>query len=437
MAHVHATAAILSVGDELTLGQTLDTNGKWLAERLTSLGVVPLKHLTVPDSLEAQARAFQSLAEDTDVIISTGGLGPTADDLTRQALAEAMHDELVEDAIALAQIEAIFAARNRAMSPLNRTQAQRPSRAGIIPNLHGTAPGLLGCVSAVTGHECDVFCLPGPPKEMFPMFEAHVAPRLRLPEGRTVRTRVLHTFGLGESELAQRLGALMHRGRSPLVGTTASGGVVSIRLRYEGHASPNDAENLLDETERQVRESAGEYIFAKGDHTLQDAVLALLRTRGETLGSVESCTGGGLGELVTRAAGSSASFLGSLVTYANELKTSLVGVPSELLAAGGPGAVSAETATAMARGGMARLHVTHCLAVTGIAGPDGARPGKPVGTVFIARASRTGLGEEVEVRRFQMVGDRQQVREWSSRTALAMLWQHLAGLPAMRLLREV
>lgn len=437
MASVHATAAILSVGDELTLGQTLDTNGKWLAERLTSIGVVPVRHLTVPDSLEAQARAFQTLAEDADVILCTGGLGPTADDLTRQALAEAMHDTLVEDPLALAQIEALFAARNRLMSPLNRSQALRPLHAGIIPNLNGTAPGLMGGVAAVTGHECDVFCLPGPPKEMIPMFEAHVAPRLRLPEGRTVRTRVLHSFGLGESDLAQRLGALMHRGRTPLVGTTASGGVVSIRLRYEGHAAPADAETLLDDTERQVREAAGEYIFAKGDHSLQDAVLALLRSRNETLGTVESCTGGGLGEVVTRSAGSSASFLGSLVTYSNDLKIALAGVPAELLSPSGPGAVSAETARAMAVGGLDRLGVSHCVSITGIAGPDGARPGKPVGTVFIARASRPLQDAGPEVRRFQMTGDRQQVREWSSRTGLAMLWQHLAGLPAMRLLREV
>ena len=439
MASVHATAAILSVGDELTLGQTLDTNSKWLAERLTSIGVVPVRHMTVPDSLEAQTRAFQTLADDADVIICTGGLGPTADDLTRQALAEAMHDTLVEDPLAMAQIEAFYAARNRTMSPLNRAQALRPDRGGIIPNLNGTAPGLLGSVQSITGHECDVFCLPGPPKEMIPMFEAHVVTRLRLPEGRTVRTRVLHSFGLGESDLAQRLGSLMHRGRTPLVGTTASGGVVSIRLRYEGHASPADAEALLDDTERAVREAAGEYIFANGDHSLQDAVLALLRARSETLGSVESCTGGGVSELVTRSAGSSASFLGSLVTYSNELKTALAGVPADLLAPSGPGAVSAETAKAMAEGGLSRLNVSHCLAITGIAGPDGARPGKPVGTVFIARASRGGMNGEIdaEVRRFQMTGDRQQIREWSSRTALAMLWQHLSGLPAMRLLREV
>ncbi|MFO0832120.1 MAG: CinA family nicotinamide mononucleotide deamidase-related protein [Phycisphaerales bacterium] len=438
MASVHATAAILSVGDELTLGQTLDTNGKWLAERLTSLGIIPARHLTVPDSLDAQTRAFQLLAEEADVVVCTGGLGPTADDLTRQALAEAMHDSLVEDTLALAQIEAFFAARNRPMSPLNRSQALRPARGQVIPNLNGTAPGLIGSVTSITGHECDAFCLPGPPKEMVPMFEAHVIPRLRLPEGRTVRTRVLHSFGLGESDLAQRLGALMHRGRTPLVGTTASGGVVSIRLRYEGHAAPADAESLLDDTEQSVREAAGEYIFAKGDHTLQDAVLALLRARAETLGTVESCTGGGLGEIITRAAGSSSSFLGSLVTYSNELKTGLAGVPADLLAPSGPGAVSAETAKAMAEGGLSRLNVSHCLSITGIAGPDGARPGKPVGTVFIARASKGAApaDPDTEVRRFQMTGDRQQIREWSARTALAMLWQHLSGLPPMKLLRE-
>jgi nicotinamide-nucleotide amidase len=431
--HPHARAAIVSVGDELTLGQTLDTNSMWLSRRLTEMGIVPVEHVTVPDNLDAHARVLRDLAARSDLILCSGGLGPTADDLTRAALAQVMGDALVEDPIALAEVEAWFSSRGRHMNMLNRVQAQRPARAVIMPNLHGTAPGLFATLGE-RGRSCDVFCLPGPPRELMPMFEAQVAPRLRLPEGRTVRTRVLHSFGLGESELAHRLGSLMERGRMPLVGTTASGGVVSIRLRYEGHAPPAEAERALDDTERLVREAAAEYIFGRGEQRLPDVVLALLRSRGEVLGCVESCTGGGLGQLITDVPGSSVSFAGGLVTYSNELKTRLSGVPESLLAEGGPGAVSEETARAMALGGLSALKVQHCLAVTGIAGPDGARPGKPVGTVFVARASGDG---EVDVRRFLMVGDRTSVRDWSCKAALAMLWQHLSGLPALKLIRQV
>jgi nicotinamide-nucleotide amidase len=449
----HRVAGIVSVGDELTLGQTLDTNARWVAQRLTDAGLVTIEHVTVPDDRDAHVAAFRRLAKHADLIVCTGGLGPTADDLTREALAEAMDDHLVEDAIALAQIESFYAARNRTMNASNRAQAFRPSRGTTLANHNGTAPGLYGqVVSQVDGttgnreHACDVFCLPGPPREMFPMFEQHVLARLSLPPGRTVRTRVLHTFGLAESELAHRLGKLMDRdaiarGR-PMVGTTASGGVVSVRLRYEGAATPETAAGLLDECERQVRDAAGVYVFGAASDTLASVSLAMLRQAGQKLGVVESCTGGLLGSMLTEVPGSSAAFAGGFVTYTNALKTSLAGVPAANFAPGAPGAVSRETAEAMAVGGLRALGVEHALAITGIAGPDGATPGKPVGLVWIARASvarssPTSTAPDIDCRAFQMTGDRASVREWAARTALAMLWQHLAGVPAMKLLRQV
>lgn len=437
------------MGDELTLGQTLDTNTRWLSSRLLELGVVPLEHATVPDDQSAQATTILRLARAADLLIVTGGLGPTADDLTRSALAQAMGDTLVEDTLALAQIEAWFGARGRAMTPLNRTQALRPSRAVTIPNLNGTAPGLHGVIDS--GRPCDVYCLPGPPREMMPMFESHVMPRIILPAGRTVRTRVLHCFGIGESDLAQRLGDLMDRGHNPLVGTTASGGVVSCRIRYQGPLPPAQADDAIDAVERQIRDAAGAFIFGAGDQTLAQIVVTLLKNQQATLGAVESCTGGMLGQAITEVPGSSAVFLGGLVTYSNTLKQQLVGVDAALLAPDGPGAVSAETARAMAVGGLKTLSVQHCLAITGIAGPDGGiparppRPAKPVGTVFIARASAPaipgagGVSPPVgcDVRRFFMSGDRHSIRDWSSKCALAMLWQHLVGLPPMKLVRQV
>ncbi len=450
MSSTHQFAAIVSVGDELVLGQTLDTNARWLAQRLTDAGLVTLEHVTVPDDLDAQVQAFARLAASADVIVCSGGLGPTSDDLTRQVLARAMGDALVEDPIALAQVEAFYTARGRTISAMNRVQAMRPASGSTIPNHNGTAPGLQGLIrtpAGVAGPErrCDVFCLPGPPREMFPMFEQHVLPRFRLTAGRTVRTRVLHTFGLAESDLAQRLGTLMDRDAllkgQPMVGTTASGGVVSVRLRYEGSATPEHASSLLDDCERQVRDGAGVYLFGTGNDTLASVVLSLLRQASQNLGTVESCTGGLLSASLTDIPGSSACFGGGLITYSNALKTQLVGVPEQQLGPGGPGAVSSETARAMAVGGLRTLGTDHAIAITGIAGPDGAMPNKPVGLVWIARASTTSRSNtgnpDVDCRPFMMTGDRASVREWAAKTALAMLWQHLAGVPAMKLLRQV
>ncbi len=445
--HEHRTAAILSIGDELTLGQSLDTNAKWLASRLMAVGIVPVEIDTVPDDLRRHTAVLKRLASEVDLIISTGGLGPTADDLTRQAVAEAMGDALVEDPIALAQVESFYAARGRAMPALNAVQAQRPSRGACLSNLHGTAPGLHARIER-EGGSCDVFCLPGPPKEMGPMFESNVLPRLSPRAGWTVRSRFLHCFGIAESDLAQRLGGLMARDRNPLVGTTASGGVVTCRLRFEGNATPQEAESSLDAIEKQVRALAGAHIFASGDEKLPGAVVAALKARGgdraETLGAVESCTAGLLSSLVGDVPGCSGVFLGSLVTYSNDLKVALAGIDPALVGPGGPGAVSAPTALAMARGGLARLGVDHCLAITGIAGPEGGTPEKPVGTVFIARVSgpAASAGPSEDVRRFLIAADRATIRDWSAKSALMILWQHLRGIRAegggpVRLLREV
>jgi nicotinamide-nucleotide amidase len=244
----------------------------------------------------------------------------------------------------------------------------------------------------------------------------------------------------------------MARDRNPLVGTTASGGVVTCRLRFEGAATPEQAESALDVVEKQVRAVAAAHIFASGDEKLPGAVVAALKARGgdrpETFGAVESCTAGLLSSLVGDVPGCSGVFLGSLVTYSNDAKVALAGIDPALVAPGGPGAVSAATALAMARGGLARLGVDHCLAITGIAGPEGGTPEKPVGTVFIARASgaaasaRPGSGPSEDVRRFLIAADRATVRDWSAKSALMILWQHLRGIRAegggpVRLLREV
>ena len=433
-ASTHATAAILSLGDELVLGQSLDTNSRWLAEQLLAAGIVTREHVTVADDAGATTAALRRLAASVDLIVSTGGLGPTMDDLTRQALADAMGEPLVEDAESLEQVRRYFTRAGRAMPEPNRVQALRPASAAALRNDNGTAPGLAASIARPDGGSSDVFCLPGPPREMKPMFERDVRARLRPPLGRVVRTRVLHTFGIGESDIAARLGAIMDRTRTPLVGTTASRGVVSCRLRFEGAGDAAAAELALDTDADEIRARLGPYVFGAGEDTPASVVLGLLRQRGETLAVAESCTGGGLGEMMTEVPGSSAAFLGGWITYTNEWKQAEVGVPASVFSAGGPGAVSRECAEAMARGALEYSPADHALAITGIAGPDGGTPQKPVGTVWIAQASRKPAA--VESRLFVFSGDRAAVREIAAKSALAMLRLHLVGAGDVRLLRQ-
>lgn len=410
----HRTAAVISIGDELTLGQTLNTNSRSLAQQLLERGVRTIEHVTLDDDETTIADAVTRLATTVDLVLITGGLGPTADDLTRAALARTLGDSLIEDAASLAEVQAWFARTGRPMPETNRVQALRPSKANPITNHHGTAPGLRATLG-----RADVYCLPGPPREMQPMLESAVLPQLRPDPTRAVRTRVLKTFGLGESEIARRLGDAMSRSRGTLIGTTASMGVVSIRMRYEGPAA--DASAALDEAEAIAREAAGPFVVGATDHPVGHLAVAALAARGETVALAESCTGGLVAKMLTDTPGSSAAVLAGLVTYTNEMKQALLGVPAGLFNTAAqsdrPGAVSREVATAMAEGCRERIGTDHALAITGIAGPTGGVAGKPVGTVFIAHAAADGTA----CRRFQFRGDREAIRTWSANTALGML----------------
>lgn len=430
MSHEHRLAAILAMGDELSLGQKLDTNSRWIAQQLVDRGIVPVEHVTVPDDLDLTAQTFRRLAERVDVIVSTGGLGPTADDLTRQALAAAAGDTLVEDLVALEQIKVWFHGRGRNMPELNRVQALRPSRATMLPNPNGTAPGIAGSIVAA-GRVCDVFCLPGPPGEMTAMFESAVVPALRTATGKSVRIRIFQTIGLGESDVATRLGDLMARDRNPLVGTTASGGVISIRVRYEGR--PEEADREIDRTVSLVRDRVGDIIFAESETTIAEAIVRELHRRNEKVLVVESCTGGMLGSMIADVPGASEVFVGGWITYSNEMKTREILVPPHFITE--YGAVSRQVADAMAQGGLEKTDADHCLAITGVAGPGGGTPEKPVGTVWISL--QFGTNPTTDTRRFKMTGSRAAIREWSARSALAMLWFHLAGKPQTSLLRQV
>jgi len=399
-------AAILSIGDELTLGQTQDTNSRWLAGRLADRGVRCVEFRTVPDELSAQAQALRALADAAEIVLVTGGLGPTDDDLTRDALREAIGDgaPLVLDQPSLAALDRWFKDRGRAMPEINKRQAMRPTTAECLANDAGTAPGLRAKVGKAI-----VVCLPGPTREMEPMYARFVEPLLPRLE---MATGVVHSFGQGESFLAERLGDRMHRDRNPLVGTTASGSVVSARVRGTGaQASAQAIDQELAEIERIWRP----YAFARGAVTLAGALGQVLQARGLTMALAESCTGGLAGSLVTAESGSSAWFRGGVMSYANEAKRDLCGVAQSTLDA--HGAVSAPVALELARGACVALHADWAASITGVAGPSGGSDAKPVGTVFIGVA---GPGFEA-VRRFRYPGERAIVRDRAAKTALALL----------------
>ncbi len=422
-------AAILSIGDELVQGQTLDRNSAWLSERLISLGVSTIEHRTVADDVAAIAAAFSSLADRASIVISTGGLGPTLDDLTREAMAIAFDGspQLVEDESARATIERWFAGRHRPMPESNRRQALRAPSSRCLPNPHGTAPGLV----IERGHLL-VLALPGPPREMQPMFEAEVLPRLGgLGSGEAIAVESVHAFGEGESSLAERLGELMDRGRNPSVGTAASPGRVTARIRVTGR--PDEAAALAGSMADEVARRWAPFAYGRGETTLPEATAAAILAAGCTLSVAESCTAGLIGEMIVSVSGASRFFEGGWIVYSNALKTSQLGVPEALIAA--HGAVSEPVAAAMAIGAAARAGTDLSLSVTGIAGPTGGSAEKPVGTVFIGLCDRRhGV---TQVRRFRFPGDRGDVRERTAKSALSMLRFHLEGVGGTRLLWEV
>lgn len=427
-------AAILSIGDELTSGATRDANAGWLAEQLAAIGITVSEIRIVPDDRPMIAGTIRELAQGNDVLVMTGGLGPTADDLTRLALGDVIDPgaALVVDPIGIAHVESWFATRGRPMPEINRVQALRPASARLLPNAHGTAPGLAANMGA-----CELFVLPGVPREMRPMFEESVRPRLvEAADGHALIRRSVHVFGLGESSAAELLGELLARDREPKVGTTASEGIVSARIYARGERGEMIV--AAEATLRAVEKRLHPFVFGRDGMTLAEAAGEALLARGERVVTAESCTGGLIGALLTERSGSSAYYAGGWITYSNAMKTARLGVPEALLAA--HGAVSAPVAEAMARGALLRSEAHHALAVTGIAGPTGGDERKPVGTVFIARASRMTIGREeasntfigdveVDVRHFIFGGDRDGVRLRAAGAALQMLRWHLLGVP--------
>lgn len=382
-------AAILSIGSELVVGELVDTNAAWLAARLTRLGIRVVHHATVGDDRELIRSELARMFGSVELTLVTGGLGPTPDDLTRCALADAIGRPLEENEEALEQIRGMFERWQRAMADSNRVQALIPQGCEVIPNAKGTAPGIH---YEDAGRE--VFALPGVPSEMRGMFEASVVPMLRIrTSGECIHEARLACFGISEARLGELLADLMEPDRNPQVGTMASNAVIRVRVVGTGR-DESEAKGLVSADLAEVRRCAGDAVFGEGDDTLEAVVARLLHKQGLTLATAESCTGGLLAKRLTDIPGSSAYFLRGYVTYSNKAKCDLLDVPEELIAE--HGAASEPVARAMVSGCRTAAKSDFALATTGIAGPEGGNPpDKPVGLVFVALASSAG----VEVRR--------------------------------------
>ncbi|MDR5697892.1 MAG: competence/damage-inducible protein A [Armatimonadota bacterium] len=385
---------VVSVGTELLLGQITDTNATYICERLAELGIPVYFRQTVGDNLERIQQAFRLASSRADLVVFTGGLGPTEDDLTKEAVAAALGVDMVVDEASLAHLEAFFARRNRQMTPNQRRQALIPRGAEAIPNRWGTAPGILW------EHDSRlIVILPGIPREMRGMFTETVIPYLRERGwvGRSViRSRVLRTVGVGEGALEEQIRDLIHT-TNPTVAPLAHLGEVHLRITARG--TPAEVDAMLASAEAALRKRLGDAVYGVDDETLEMAVARLLSGQGVTVAVAESCTGGLVGHRLTNVPGSSAYFLGGVVAYANEAKQALLGVSQALLER--HGAVSGEVAEAMARGVRERFGADVGLGTTGIAGPTGATPERPVGLVFLslagagdARTVRVNFGEE-------------------------------------------
>ena len=379
---------ILCVGTELLLGNILNSNARWLAERLASLGLPHHRQGVVGDNRERLIAAVREAAGRCRVLVTTGGLGPTPDDLTTEAIAAAFATDLVEHPEVWADIEAKLAERGRVPEASLRRQALLPRGAAVLPNPTGTAPGMVWTPQP----GFTVLTFPGVPSEMQAMWEATAEPWLRssgLAQG-VFASRTLHFWGLSESALAERVADLL-AGENPTVAPYAGAGEVQLRLTARAEDGVAAAA-LLAPVERELRTRTGPCCFGVDGQSLAAVVLDQLRRRGETLAVAESCTGGGIGAALAAVPGASDVFLGGMIAYANSVKEVLLGVPKDLLQT--HGAVSDPVALAMAEGARRAIGASWAIAVTGIAGPAGGSAEKPVGLVHIAVAGPHGCAVE-------------------------------------------
>jgi len=408
------TAEIIAVGSELLTPFRTDTNSLWLTDRLNSVGVeVRLKTIVGDDDARLEETIRDALKR-SGIVIITGGLGPTEDDITRKIAARALSRRLLLDDDVLDDIKAKFLHWGRKMPDINARQAMIIEGAEVLPNPNGTAPGMY-----VEHDSRAVILLPGPPRELKPMFDTHALPKIAERAGDVcVVRRVLRVAGMGESAVDERIAPVYTQYRNPQTTILFNSTEIEIHLTAQGK-SEQEAELLLDGLSGQIEERLGDSVFAFRGETMEEVVGLRLAVGGFTLAVAESCTGGLVAQRLTEVPGSSSYFMEGVITYSNEAKTRMLGVPADLIKE--YGAVSSEVAEEMAEGVKALAETDFGLAVTGIAGPGGGTPEKPVGLVFIALADDA----HTEHRRLLIPGDRHLIRTRASQAALDLLRRRL------------
>ncbi len=409
-------AEIIAVGSEMLTPERVDTNSLHLTAELNNIGVEVVTKCVIGDDRNRLADAIRRAVSRSQIVILSGGLGPTEDDLTREAVADALDRKLVFRQELADVLERRFAQFKRKMAEINKRQAFLVEGADALPNDRGTAPGQWVEESGVV-----VMLLPGPPHELKAMFERQCLPRLkRLVPPLVIRTAFFRVAGMAESDLDQLIAPVYTKYQNPVTTILAAAGDLQIHLRARC-STVAEADALLAEVGGPIELLLGDRLYSRNGDPLEVVVGQMLRKQHATVSVAESCTGGMLGERFTSAAGSSAYFVGGFITYTNELKTELLGVPVEILQQFG--AVSKETAEAMAAGARIRTGSTYALSVTGVAGPDAGGESVPVGTVYVGLADAEGV---ISAHR-QFLGDRTRIRTFTCQMALDLLRRRLNG----------
>lgn len=410
------TVEIICVGTEILMGNIVNTNAAYLAQQCASLGLQLFHQTVVGDNPQRLKDAIEIAKNRSDILIFSGGLGPTQDDLTKETVAEAFQLPMVFDQQAFDLLEQAFQKFQKPMTENNKKQADVPMGSLVLYNRCGTAPGII-----IDGDHCTAILLPGPPNELIPMFSEQVYPYLRKKTNHSLFSKMVKIIGVGESAVETMILDLIENQTNPTIATYAKTGEVHVRITALAE-SVEEALTIISPILNIFQERFGNHIFAYDeDVSLEDALVYRLKEQGATVSFAESCTGGLLSGRFVNASGASAVYNEGFITYSNDSKVDLLNVSNQTIAQ--YGVVSKEVATQMAQGAKERAKSTFSVAITGIAGPDGGSVDKPVGTVCIACATPT----EVIAHQYQFTGTRDKIREASVTRALSLLWDNLGG----------
>ncbi len=407
-------AGILAIGDEVVCGDIVNTNAAHISKYLSKFGIEAYEHMAIKDRKKEINRALKSLFKKNKLIIITGGLGPTYDDITKKTVAEFFGLKLILNEECLKHLKSFFEAHNKVMTKNNESQCYFPENSIIIPNNNGTAPGVI-----IKKEGKIVIMLPGPPNENKSMLEESVVTEVLSKNNKyVIEEKLLSFFGIGESQVADMLEDVLKSTKNLSAATYIKTGEVQIKITAKAE-SKSLCDEMIEETKAKITDVIGEYLYSEDNEELEEVLLKLLKEKNKKLITVESCTGGLIGKKITQIPGSSENYLGGLITYSNDMKNTLCDVKEETLK--DFGAVSKATAIEMAEGALKYCKADIAISVTGIAGPGGATEDKPVGLVYIGIATK----EMSDAKRFYFTGNRSKVREQASKNALYMAIKEL------------